>query len=198
MMGPFLVLLAILGYAALHSLLATFAAKRRANELLGRQARAYRLVYNLLAVLTFLPVLGVVAAYPGQVLYHWSWPWLLLSSLGQLAAVLLLALGLFETDVWQFIGLRQLVSGRSEDAGELQVGGLYRFVRHPLYSAGLLFIWLTPVMTTTVLAFNLGISLYLYIGSTFEEQRLLRQFGKAYDTYRRNVPRLIPRIPISR
>jgi len=192
MTGPLLTLLAVLLYAALHSLLATFQAKQDVGRLLGRQAHLYRLLYNLLAVLTFLPVLAVVAAFPGQVLYRWPWPWVLLSSLGQLAALLLLLRGVVQTDVWHFLGLRQLVSGRADESGALQTGGLYRIVRHPLYSAGLLFIWLTPVLTTTILAFNLAISAYLYIGSTFEERRLVRQFGEEYLAYRRRVPRLLP------
>ena len=194
MTGPLLTLLAVLLYAMLHSLMATFQAKRRAGKTFGELGqRGHRLFYNLLAVLTFLPVLGVVAAFPGQFIYHWTWPWLAISSLGQLLAVLLLVLGLLETDVWHFLGLRQILSGyAANESGELQTNGLYRYVRHPLYSAGLLFIWLTPVMTTSVLSLNIALSIYLYIGSTLEERRLVRQFGQAYEAYRQCVPRLIP------
>ncbi len=65
-------------------------------------------------------------------------------------------------------------------------------MRHPLYSAGLLFIWLTPIMTTSSLALTLGLTAYIYIGSIFEERRLVARFGQAYLDYRRAVPRLIP------
>jgi protein-S-isoprenylcysteine O-methyltransferase Ste14 len=73
------------------------------------------------------------------------------------------------------------------------INGLYCHVRHPLYSAGLLFIWLSPLMTTSLLALNLGLTLYIIIGSIFEERRLVGQFGQAYVDYQRRVPRLIPR-----
>ncbi|MEJ2012830.1 MAG: isoprenylcysteine carboxylmethyltransferase family protein [Anaerolineales bacterium] len=193
MMGPLLTLLAMLLYAALHSLLASFGSKRRAEQAFGHPGRRfYRLAFNLVAVVTFLPVMAVVAAYPGQLIYRWPGPWIIVSSLGQLAAVMLLIIGLLQTNPWHFLGLQQLVERPSEHENELETGGLYRYVRHPLYSAGLLFIWLTPVMTTSVLALNIGISLYLYIGSTFEERRLLREFGPTYESYRRQVPRLIP------
>lgn len=194
MTGPLLTLIAVLLYGALHSLLATFWAKGKLEQVFGPSGRrAYRLVYNLLAVVTFLPVMGVVAAYPGDTMYRWPWPWIVLTSVGQLAAVVLLVVGLLQTDAWEFLGLRQVVEGTSAHEPRLQTSGLYRFVRHPLYSAGLVFIWLTPVMTASILALNLGISLYLYLGSTFEERRLVRQFGNAYEAYRRRVPRLIPR-----
>ena len=56
----------------------------------------------------------------------------------------------------------------------------------------LLFIWLMPVMTTSVLALNLGLTAYIYIGSLFEERRLVAEFGEPYTAYQRRVPRLIP------
>jgi protein-S-isoprenylcysteine O-methyltransferase Ste14 len=49
-------------------------------------------------------------------------------------------------------------------------------------------------MTTTLLALYAAFSLYLYVGSLFEERRLLAEFGQAYEDYQRRVPRLMPRI----
>ena len=53
-------------------------------------------------------------------------------------------------------------------------------------------LWLSPVMTLNLLVTYLLISLYFYIGSIYEERRLLAEFGAAYQAYRRCVPRLIP------
>ena len=90
--------------------------------------------------------------------------------------------------------LRQAIAS-PEPPTRLTTDGLYRHVRHPLYSAGFVFLWLTPVMTSTLLALFACLSLYLYIGSVFEEQRLVAEFGPAYQDYRRRVPRLVPRLP---
>jgi protein-S-isoprenylcysteine O-methyltransferase Ste14 len=46
-----------------------------------------------------------------------------------------------------------------------------------------------------VLLLNLSLTLYLYIGSVFEEQRLVDEFGDNYINYQQDVPRLIPRPP---
>lgn len=195
MIEPVYTLLAVAAYGAFHSLLATDQSKRFSEDTFGPTAkRFYRLAYNIVGGLTFLPVLGVTAAYPGSWLYTIPWPWTLLSTLGQLLAVGLLLAGLRQTDPWRFLGLRQFVERESTDPAVFTTNGVYRYVRHPLYTAGLLFIWLTPVMTTSVLALNLGISLYLYIGSLFEERRLVREFGQAYIDYRQRVPRLIPHL----
>ncbi|MCJ7676604.1 MAG: hypothetical protein MUO35_02640, partial [Anaerolineales bacterium] len=56
--------------------------------------------------------------------------------------------------------------------------------------------WLTPVMTTSVLALNLALTAYILVGSRLEERRLSAEFGEAYDEYRHRVPALLPlRLP---
>jgi len=191
--GAVLTFLAVAAYGAFHSLLASPWAKRLARRAFGEAAgRGYRLAFNLLAIITLLPVLAVPALEPGPPLYSLRWPWAGLALAGQAAALLVLAIGLLQTDPWHFLGLRQLVQG---EAGEprLIVTGLYRWVRHPLYTAGLAFIWFTPWMSTSLLALNLALTAYIYIGSALEEQRLTSEFGEAYLAYSRRTPRLIPR-----
>src|SRR4030067_811814 len=72
--------------------------------------------------------------------------------------------------------------------------GLYRYVRPPLSTAGAAFLWLTPIMTTTLLALYSAFTAYLYLGSLHEERRLRAEFGEAYTNYQRRVPRMIPRL----
>jgi protein-S-isoprenylcysteine O-methyltransferase Ste14 len=193
MTGPLITLLAIFAYGALHSLLASPWAKRLVRQAFGSTSdRFYRLFYNLLGGLTFLPVLAVVAINPGALIYRIPWPWSLLTMFGQAGAVLLLVIGLLQTDVWHFLGLRQLVQADQAYTPTLVVSGLYRWVRHPLYMAGLIFVWLTPVMTASILTLNIGLTLYLLIGSAFEERRLFAEFGHAYLKYQQAVPRLFP------
>jgi len=194
-LDPLIMLLSVGAYGAVHSLLALLSVKRRARACFGPRAdRLYRLTYNLFAIVSFLPVLAVLAWQPGVVLYRISLPWAAATVAGQAAALCLLAIGLVQTDVWSFLGLRQLT-----DAGEtpprLVANGLYRRVRHPLYTAGLLFIWLTPLMTTSVLVINLALTAYIIVGSRLEERRLMAEFGQAYADYRAVVPGLIPRPP---
>jgi methanethiol S-methyltransferase len=187
-------LAAVAIYGALHSLLASQRAKNAARRLLGpRSDRWYRLAFNLQAGLLFIPVLIVVAAFPGTVLYRMDVPWLILAVGVQLAAVITLGIGLIQTDALHFLGLRQLLAPDPDQPPQLVVSGLYRWVRHPLYTAGLAFIWFTPWMSTSILAMNLGLTAYILIGSIFEEGRLLSEFGQAYIDYQNRVPRLIPR-----
>jgi protein-S-isoprenylcysteine O-methyltransferase Ste14 len=192
MSGPWMTLTAVALWGALHSTLASPPLKAFVHDRLGPRAdRWYRVMYNISAGLTFLPVLAVLALDPGKLLYRAPWPWAALLVLGQLGAGMLLVVGLLHTDVWHFIGLRQF--GEAQDSQrQLVVTGLYRWVRHPLYTAGLLFLWLTPLMTSSLLALNIGLTAYILIGLRFEERRLVSEFGMAYEAYRRRVPALLP------
>ena len=67
-----------------------------------------------------------------------------------------------------------------------------RWVRHPLYTVGLIFIWLLTEMTVNRLALNIGLSLYLVVGALYEERKLVLEFGQAYQEYREQTPMLIP------
>jgi protein-S-isoprenylcysteine O-methyltransferase Ste14 len=189
-----LTLLAVAAYGALHSLLASRWAKARARSHLGpASGRLYRLAYNLIGGLTLLPVLAIPARFPGRLLVRVPWPWSGLMLAVQAGALLVILLGVRQTGIGSFLGLRQLLEGSPDDHAPLVVTGLYRWVRHPLYTAGLVFLWLSPIMTTSTLALVAGLSAYIYIGSFFEERRLAAHFGQVYRDYQRRVPRLLPR-----
>jgi protein-S-isoprenylcysteine O-methyltransferase Ste14 len=78
----------------------------------------------------------------------------------------------------------------------LVVGGLYRYVRNPMYLA----VAATIVGQTMILgqvglllyavAFGVAVALFVRF---YEEPTLARQFGTEYDTYRRAVPAWWPR-----
>jgi protein-S-isoprenylcysteine O-methyltransferase Ste14 len=192
--GFWITLATVAAYGGLHSLMASNRAKEGIRRIFGTVAdRWYRLVFNLLAGLLFLPVLAVAALYPGMVIYRLNMPWLVIAVGVQLLALIALAVGLLQTDALHFLGLRQLSQPDTDAPPRLVVSGMYRWVRHPLYTAGLAFIWFTPWMSTSLLALNIGLTAYILVGSEFEERRLLSVFGETYADYQRRVPRIIPR-----
>ena len=187
-----LLILSLILWGLLHSLLASEGAEKIVRHLLGDAARrSYRLAYNLFAVVSFIPVLWLMRTTPDRVLYMIGEPWIEWTLAGQFLAILLLGVGVLQTDVFAFAGLRQIVE--SEPApSKLVTGGLYRYMRHPLYSAGLLILWLSPRMTVNLLALFTGLTVYIAIGATSEERRLLREFGLQYAEYKSRTPMFIP------
>ena len=184
-------ILAVLLWGILHSALASLKAKDLARGWIGtRLMRFYRLLYNFLAVLTFIPILGLAAVTPDRKLYLVPFPWSGLMVIGEILAVVTLMVGFLQTDAMDFIGVRQLEA--SKRSARLTTSGLYHYVRHPLYSAGLAFIWLLPYMTANVLAINIGLTIYVLGGAFFEERKLRREFGQQYANYATVTPMFVP------
>ena len=183
--------LSVILWGIVHSLLASLKAKELALRWFGAQAmHFYRLLYNVFAVLSFIPILAIAALTNSPILYIVPFPWSGLMVFGEILAVAGLVVAFLQTDVWDFIGLRQL--GDAKAASELKTGGLYRYVRHPLYAAGLAFIWLFPHMTLNILVLNIPLTIYILIGAFFEERKLRSAFGKEYADYAAATPMLIP------
>jgi protein-S-isoprenylcysteine O-methyltransferase Ste14 len=65
-------------------------------------------------------------------------------------------------------------------------------MRHPLYFGVLLIIWANPDVTADRLLFDILWTAWICVGAWLEEADLLRDFGDAYERYRRKVPILIP------
>ncbi len=188
------ILLAWALYGAVHSLLASLSAKALAGRWLGPGVRRfYRLFYNFVVTLALLPLLALVVLLPDLEISRIPFPWVILTLLIEALAAAGLLVGVLQTGAMQFIGLAQIASS-SDQSGppKLVVNGLYRYVRHPLYLFGLLILWLLPLMTWNILAFNLGATAYILVGIQFEERKLLKEFGQAYADYQRRVPMLLP------
>ena len=188
-MSVITLLLAMAVWGVVHSFLASHLAKDLFPIKSGGMD-FYRLAYNIFAGISFLPVLYLMETLPNQPLYKVAGIWSFVMMGGQLLSLLLLVVTLLQTDTLSFIGLRQLFE--KEKQGILVTDGFYRYMRHPLYTFGLLFIWLTPAVTLNSLTIYIGSTIYILVGAYFEERKLLRDFGNSYAEYQRNTPMLIP------
>jgi protein-S-isoprenylcysteine O-methyltransferase Ste14 len=92
-------------------------------------------------------------------------------------------------------GLRPIFNrlrGENPTPMPITVAGPYRLVRHPLYLFTILLIWSCPNLTMDRLLFNLLWTIWIVIGSYFEEKDLIAEFGDAYREYQKRVPMLVP------
>jgi len=193
------VILAMVAFGVLHSLTAAIGVKALFVSIMGQRGYLglYRLFYNTLSVITFLPVLALVAAQPGETL--WSFDGILAGVLValQFLGLLGLLISLLQIDGMAFLGIKQAMvyfsGGKLPlDPEPLAVGGVYALVRHPLYLFSLMFLWFSPIMTAAYLGLCIGSTLYFALGSLLEEQKLAKYFGEAYRRYQREVAWLIP------
>ena len=88
--------------------------------------------------------------------------------------------------------IRHHLSGTKQKLVPLAIGGLYRWVRHPLYFCSIVMTWAHPVLTVDRLLYDVIWTIWMVIGTMLEERDLLAEFGDSYRTYREKTPMLIP------
>lgn len=182
--------LAWLSFGAGHSWLANQSVKDRLRPLLGGWER---LAYNLVALLHIAAVLAVgwitLAAAPPFPLPLW-----LQAAMTAISVLGLILLVWFARsyDLARFAGTHQIRNPDTAEDEPLRTDGIHAHVRHPLYTAAFLVLWGRAV-DPLGLATAVWASLYLVIGSRFEERRLLRLHGREYAEYRQTVPAFVPR-----
>jgi protein-S-isoprenylcysteine O-methyltransferase Ste14 len=187
----FWLILSIVLWGLVHSLVASHGFKDLMCRMFGDGfMRFYRLLYNVFAVVTILPTLYLMVVLPNKVLYQVPSPWSYPMLAGQGISALLLLVAVLQTDVLSFVGLRQLVA--EEKPARLVVHGLYRLVRHPLYTFSLAILWFSPSVSLNSFVVYVSFTLYILVGIYFEERKLLREFGEEYARYRTVTPMLIP------
>lgn len=182
-----------LGYGFLHSLLASLAVKRWTAAHRPGLMPAYRLLYNLVALLALLPFGFWLLADPGPCLWRWTGPWRWAADGLALAALAALLLPGSPYDTGAFLGWRPWRAGRTDagDSEPFRIGFLHRFVRHPWYALSLVLLW-TRDMTALRLVSALWITAYFIVGSRLEERKLIAAHGDRYRRYRARVAGLLP------
>ncbi|WP_459941195.1 methyltransferase family protein [Deferrisoma palaeochoriense] len=205
MTGFAITFLAVAAYGAVHSLLLSEPARRAVRAAVGEAAYrgSFRLGYNALATVLLVLLIAGIARLPDREILRLGGPvvWLLwgvrLAGLGFIGqCVRRVGWGRFlGWDHFRAWRRGEEPPGTGMEAGDLVVEGPYRYVRHPMYAAGMVVVWADPVWTANRLAFALAVSAYLWIGAWHEERRLVEAFGEAYRRYRRETPAFLPRWP---
>jgi len=185
-------------FALFHSVTVSEPYERWARCGMGESRfRAYhRLLFTLYSAAAAAAVLLYVRSLPDAPLYRLD-GWLRLPFHG----VQILGAGLLLWTPWdlkEFVGLRQWERHRKGEGetvvrnDRLFTGKGYSLVRHPLYLGCSLLLAFHPVQTRNSAATAAAVIAYFYIGTFFEERRLVRKFGEVYREYQRRVPRLFP------
>jgi len=194
-----LILICFAAWGCLHSWLASLEVKACARRIFSKVIDGfYRLIFIGIAVLTLLPILAMVIFLPSHLVWRIPTPWIYGTVAIQVLCILGLLVTIFRTDVWAFIGFRQIRHPEVENEKPLVITGMYKVVRHPLYLLTMILMWLFPYMTDLVLAFIIAGTAYFLIGSIPEEAKMLKHYGETYRQYKDEVPRIIPRIKLKR
>lgn len=100
--------------------------------------------------------------------------------------------------VWMFRSLGNNITDtvQTRANAQLVVQGPYRYIRHPLYSFGVLFFVGIAMMAASALILVVGAAAFtmLVLRTRNEESKLVEKFGDAYRAYMQQTGRFLPRL----
>jgi len=193
------------GFALVHSLLVTGAAKSIARKLFGEErVRAYyRLGYTVVSSVAVLIAIYLISLVPDVSLYTPPlWLKLVCYAL-QAVGLAVGAVAFIHISFWEFAGFSQAMRrlGHTAQVGDdeglrqsLVRGGIFGMVRHPLYLSGVMLFMFNPHYTRTWITVSVMAIGYFVLGAFLEERRLLDRIGDEYRRYMERVPRFVPKI----
>ena len=183
-------------YCALHSVLASSIVKRVIERYTGRYYRYYRIFYSLFASITLIVLLAYQFSFENNILIKRSAVFIIISIFFIIPGIILMSISIYKY-FFHLSGIDVFFKTRRAETN-LQVQGVHRYVRHPLYLGTLLLVWglwfLWPAIHHLIACGV--ITLYVFAGIHWEEKKLLQSFGQQYRDYAKNVPMLWPKFKI--
>ncbi|UCH65830.1 MAG: hypothetical protein JSW63_01470 [Ignavibacterium sp.] len=197
-----IIILLFVVFSIPHSILASEKIKLAFAKKLGNAIAFYRLAYNLFALLSFY-LIYELSPKPSLTVYDLKYPFDLMVLIPQLAALAGIFWSFKYICVKEFLGISQIsryfqgsYSSELDEEMTLSIGGPYKYSRHPVYFFAIMFLLFRPTMDLFYLTFFICIVVYFYVGSIYEEKKLVRHFGDIYLRYQKCVPRIFPALPL--
>ncbi|MEM6524156.1 MAG: isoprenylcysteine carboxylmethyltransferase family protein [Bacteroidota bacterium] len=154
----------------------------------GFSLRTQRLAYSLISLIGLFLILLYNGIIGGEAI-------LMDHRLLKAFALFLAASGVFIVrEAFKTYDFRAFVGLQNEENRNLEVTGILKHIRHPLYSATILifsgfFLYDSRLASLVTL---MCVLTYLPIGIWLEEKKLVKKFGQEYLNYSNKVPMLIP------
>ena len=182
-------------WCAIHTGMISPTATEYLKRRLGSHFRFYRLVFNLLAIVTIVPVILYNQSIQGSPVFRWEGFMIVFQVFLLAIVVLLFFAGARHYDMLQFLGLRQIRTGTSHstltETGKLDTTGILSITRHPWYLGTIMLIWARELDVSGLIT-NIILTIYLVVGTVLEERKLLMEYGEDYRQYQKKVSMLIP------
>jgi hypothetical protein len=182
-----------------HSFLASSKIKSNIIKNIGKKIAFYRLFYNVTSIIIFIALLYILPR-PSLILYDLEFPYDIVIFVIQILGLLGVIWSAGYFDLAEFFGIKQIVRYLNdeyclEDKDEkkfFEINGPLKFSRHPIYFFIIVFLSARPSMNLFYLTLLICIISYFYIGSIYEEKKLVEEFGDQYIIYKNNVPKIVP------
>ena len=186
-------------YGFIHSVLASEKVKIFFKKTFGKLIAFYRLVFNLFSFVG-LYLIWALAPHPTLQIYKLPPPYDYLVLIPQLISLAGIMWSFKYVCFKEFIGLNQIdryfkneySDNELDENYTLRIEGPYKYSRHPIYFFSIIFLMFRAEMNLFYLTMFMSFTLYFYIGSYYEEKKMVRLFGDDYRDYQKKVPGIFP------
>ncbi|OGU67368.1 MAG: hypothetical protein A2499_13560 [Stygiobacter sp. RIFOXYC12_FULL_38_8] len=186
-------------FAFSHTWLASRKFKTALAEKIGNMIAFYRMFYNVSSILFFLAFIAV-APKPDVIIYDLQFPFDIITFALQVLSLIGLIWTFSQFDSKEFLGISQIIryfngtykAETLDEKQELKFGGAFKLSRHPVYLFSILFLGFRPQMSLFYLILFICCVVYFYVGSIYEEKKLVEVFGNEYREYQKRTTRIFP------
>ena len=186
-------------YGFVHSVAASEKVKILFKKVFGKLIGFYRLGFNIFAVVG-LYLIWDLAPRPSLQIYKLPPPYDYLVLIPQFISLAGIIWCFKYICFKEFIGLNQIDRYLKNEYSEndldenytLRIEGPYKFSRHPIYFFSIIILMFRAEMSLFYLTMFISFTAYFYIGSYYEEKKMVRLFGDDYRNYQKKVPRIFP------
>lgn len=184
------------GYCSLHSYLISIRFTTLMTRLLKDYYAFYRLAYVVISFVLLVPLVKFTTQLNDPVIVTYGFPLSIVRYVLISGSLLMFFWAFFfDYDSASFFGIRQILNfGRikKKDPSEIiKKKGLLGIIRHPMYFALIIYLWCQTFRLSDIVV-NTVLTLYIFIGTRLEENKLLMEFGDPYIKYQHEVPMIIP------
>jgi methanethiol S-methyltransferase len=172
-----------------HSVLAASSVKSFFENKLKMTPPQYRLLFNGVAAVLIVAILFYLIKTPSDAVFSSNHFVFGVGCGFVVASLWVLTMAFKNINLSSFLGL----SAADESTG-LITEGVFKVVRHPIYlGVTILLVGVFLISPTWTVAVSLVLSIvYIAIGIEFEERKLRKIFGTAYDDFARGKKKFIP------
>ena len=186
-------------YGFVHSVAASEKVKILFKKVFGKLIAFYRFGFNIFAVVG-LYLIWDLAPHPSLQIYKLPPPYDYLVLIPQFISLAGIIWCFKYICFKEFIGLNQIDRYLKNEYSDndldenytLRIEGPYKYSRHPIYFFSIIILMFRAEMSLFYLTMFISFTAYFYIGSYYEEKKMVRLFGDDYRNYQKKVPRIFP------
>ncbi|UCE66094.1 MAG: isoprenylcysteine carboxylmethyltransferase family protein [Candidatus Zixiibacteriota bacterium] len=107
----------------------------------------------------------------------------------------IIAMVIFAVSLYLLAASHKVIAGENRPVKVIS-GGVFKYIRHPLYMSAILFYVALIVLTLSIISFVFWVAIFIFYNyiAGYEEKLMEMKFGEEYISYRQKTGKWLPRV----